>query len=222
MNKVIGQEWKLPDAIFLTHAHIGHYSGLMYLGREALGAKEQLVYAMPRMHTFLMENGPFSQLIKLKNISIHQLTADSTVNLNKRISVTPFLVPHRDEFSETVGYKIITRNKRVLFIPDIDKWHLWQKDIVYELKKVDLAFVDATFYSQNEIPHREMSEIPHPFVVESMRIFASLPVTEKNKIHFIHLNHSNPILDTQSVETDNVLRNGYHIARFGDLFSLSD
>ena len=29
-----------PDGILITHAHMGHYTGLMYLCREAKGAKD--------------------------------------------------------------------------------------------------------------------------------------------------------------------------------------
>ena len=41
-----------PDGIFLSHAHIGHYTGLMYLGKEAMNAHKVPVYAMPRMSFF--------------------------------------------------------------------------------------------------------------------------------------------------------------------------
>eukprot|EP00957_Ditylum_brightwellii_P156501 11911053-Ditylum_brightwellii.AAC.1 len=68
---------KTPDGIFLTHAHIGHYTGLMYLGREALGAVDVPVYAMPRMRSFLKNNGPWSQLVSLGNINIQNLEEKS-------------------------------------------------------------------------------------------------------------------------------------------------
>ena len=96
------------SGLFLTHAHIGHYTGLMYLGREALNTKETAVYAMPRMYDYLTSNGPWSQLESLKNIELKKLKADSSIKLTDKISVTPLLVPHRDEFSETVGYSIRT------------------------------------------------------------------------------------------------------------------
>ena len=35
----IFSEFILPSNIFITHAHLGHYAGLMYFGREALGSK---------------------------------------------------------------------------------------------------------------------------------------------------------------------------------------
>jgi pyrroloquinoline quinone biosynthesis protein B len=118
----------LPDGIFLTHAHIGHYTGLMYLGHEALNPKNVSVYAMPKMSTFLKSNGPWSQLISLNNIQVKPIVGDQEERLSGNISVTPFTVPHRDEFSETVGYKINTGIKRYLFIPDIDKWGKWNKN----------------------------------------------------------------------------------------------
>ena len=156
--------------IFLTHAHIGHYTGLMYFGREALNSKSINVYAMPRMKKFLEENGPWSQLVSLKNISITQLNKNSNIAIDSKVSIQPIEVPHRAEFSETVGYKIYGPNKTVLFIPDIDKWYLWEKSIVNEIKQVDYALIDATFYDSSEVNYRDLSEIPHPFVVESMQL----------------------------------------------------
>lgn len=49
----------IVDGIFLTHAHIGHYTGLMYLGREGLGGNEINVFALKRMSNFLQNNGPW-------------------------------------------------------------------------------------------------------------------------------------------------------------------
>ena len=134
------------NGIFLTHAHIGHYTGLMQLGREVMGTHNLPVFAMKRMENFIKNNAPWNQLEKIKNININRLKKDSAVNINTRIKVTPFLVPHRDEYSETVGYKIETLRKSVLFIPDIDKWHLWEKDIAKIITEIDYAFIDGTFY----------------------------------------------------------------------------
>ena len=134
------------SGIFLTHAHIGHYTGLMYLGHEAMASTNVPVYAMPRMRDFLLNNAPWSQLSEYENIKLSLLNADSEVVLGS-VSITPFLVPHRDEFSETVGYKIKGPNHTALFIPDINKWELWERDIVTEIRNVDYAFIDATFFS---------------------------------------------------------------------------
>lgn len=202
----------ITNGIFLTHAHIGHYTGLMYLGREALGAKNIPVYAMPKMKRFLETNGPWNQLVSLENIELKPIINDNNVRLTKYLNVEPFLVPHRDEFSETVGYKIYGPNKTVLFIPDIDKWTKWEKSIIEEIEKVDYAFIDATFYSGKEINNRDISEIPHPFVIESIELFKNLPKVEKSKIYFIHFNHTNPLLNTGSEAYIKVLAEGYKIA----------
>ena len=201
--------------IFLTHAHIGHYTGLMYFGREALNSKLMNVYAMPRMKKFLEQNGPWSQLVSLENIVINELNNNSKISLDSNIIIQPFEVPHRPEFSETVGYKIYGPNKKALFIPDIDKWYLWDKSIIDEIKKVDYALVDATFYDSKEVNYRNISEIPHPFVIESMELFDSLNVNEKNKIYFIHLNHTNPLLNKDSDQYKYVTGKGYNVAEEG-------
>ena len=208
------------SGIFLTHAHLGHYTGLMYFGREALNAKEIPVYAMPRMYDYLKSNGPWSQLISLKNIQLQKLKADSTIKLTDKISVTPILVPHRDEFSETVGYSIKTGNKTILFIPDIDKWEKWDRDIKQLVKRYDHLFLDGTFYKDDELPGRNMSEVPHPFIQESVDLFSELSLIEKQKVWFIHFNHTNPLIDKSSKQYKEVKSKGFNIAIEGLKISL--
>ena len=219
IQKLLGTE-NLPEGIFLTHAHIGHYTGLMQFGREAYGSKNLTVYAMPKMKKYLMENGPWGQLTSLGNIDLKELHADSMVRVSENISLTPFLVPHRDEYSETVGYRINGSKKSSLFIPDIDKWDRWERDISRMITENDYALLDGTFFENGEIPGRDMSLIPHPFVVESMEKFNSLPKEEKKKIHFIHFNHTNPLLNTKSEAFKNTLENGFNIAQRGLVISL--
>lgn len=208
-----------PDGIFLTHAHIGHYTGLMYFGREVQGAKELPVHAMPKMAAFLKENAPWSQLVDLGNIAVQPLAADSAVPLGPSLSVTPFLVPHRDEFSETVGYRISSSSKSALFIPDINKWQVWERDLASELAQVDLAFLDATFFRAGELPGRDMSEIPHPFVQETMELLQDLPANEKQKVKFIHFNHTNP-LNWDAEAAKEVQDAGFGIAEEGMAYPL--
>lgn len=212
---------EIPDGIFLTHAHIGHYSGLMYLGKEGMNADTVNVYAMPRMKEFLENNGPWSQLVNKRNISIKEITEFVSekvsfgfiVKLNPQVRVVALKVPHRDEFSETVGYLISGPNKKVLFIPDIDKWEKWDKNIIDMISQVDFAFIDGTFFDGEEIKSRNIKEIPHPFVIESMELFKNLPAKEKAKIHFIHYNHTNPLLDSASKQYKLVIKNGFKVAQ---------
>ena len=207
------------NGIYLTHAHIGHYAGLIHLGREVEGAKGVPVHVMPRMREFLIGNGPWSQLVELKNISLRRLTAD-VEQQNGRIKVTPILVPHRDEFSETVGYRISSSNRSLLFLPDIDKWEKWKTRIEEQISQVDYALLDGTFFDGNELPGRDMSRIPHPFVIESMKRFKTLKQSEKKKIHFIHLNHTNPLLQPDSKARKLLEGAGYRIAKQGQKIPL--
>ncbi|MFT5216423.1 MAG: pyrroloquinoline quinone biosynthesis protein B [Glaciecola sp.] len=207
------------DGVFLTHAHIGHYTGLMYLGFEALGANKVPVYAMPRMKEYLETNGPWSQLLTFNNVDLKPLQNDSVVTLNRNLKVTPILVPHRDEFSETVGYKIEGQNKSALFIPDIDKWEKWERNIIEEVKKVDYAFVDASFFRDGEID-RDMSKIPHPFTSQTTTLFENEDLETKNKIHFIHFNHSNPTIKDSHRLKDSILNLGFRFAKEGDVYDL--
>ena len=209
----------LIDGIFLTHAHIGHYTGLMYLGREGLGGKNIMVYALKRMARFLTKNGPWDQLVKLNNISIQTISNKEFVKLSKNIFVMPIRVPHRDEYSETVGYKIMGKSKKILFIPDIDKWDEWKKSIIEEIKLVDYAFIDGTFYNGSEL-NRDMREIPHPSIEETLQLFSNQPLAERNKIYFIHINHTNPILTNKNGIRDLVESLGFNIAERGLKFKL--
>jgi len=211
---------EIPNGVFISHAHIGHYTGLMYLGKEATNAKNAVVYTMPKLKTFLETNGPWGQLVSNKNIALEEIHNNEEINLSPNIKVMPIRVPHRDEYSETVGFRIIGPNKSVLFIPDIDKWGKWETSIVEAVVNVDYALIDATFYDAAEINNRDISEIPHPFVIETMELFKNQPKAVRNKIHFIHLNHTNPLLIPESEQSKEVLSKGFHIARINAVFEL--
>ena len=210
----------IVDGIFLTHAHIGHYTGLMYLGKEAVNETEVSVFAMPKMSSFISNNGPWSQLVTNRNIVLQPLVANQAISLSPTLQVTPFLVPHRDEYSETVGYLIEGPHKKALFIPDIDKWNRWELDLATELKKVDYAFLDATFYSAKELGNRDMSQIHHPSVLETIQTLKDFSSAQRAKVIFTHFNHTNPLLDSTSEATKKVLALGFKIGRIHDRFQL--
>ncbi|NNC99405.1 MAG: pyrroloquinoline quinone biosynthesis protein PqqB [Gammaproteobacteria bacterium] len=200
--------------IFLTHAHIGHYAGLMFLGHEAMGASQVPVFAMPKMTKFLNTNGPWKQLVDYQNIVLLPLQHNKAVSLG-RLKVTPLLVPHRDEYSETVGFRIDGPARSALFIPDINKWHLWDSDIAELVKTVDYALLDASFFGEGELPGRDMSKVPHPLVSETMELLQDLSVNERKKVWFIHMNHTNPLLNQDSEEYQQVRAKGFKVAREG-------
>ena len=220
LKEYSSSEKEIPDGFFLTHAHIGHYTGLMYLGLEAMNSENVPVYAMPKMKSFLEQNGPWSQLVRINNISIQEMSHQKEIKLTPNLKVIPFKVPHRDEYSETVGFKIIGPKKKVLFIPDIDKWEKWETNIIEAISKVDYAFIDGPFYDSEEINYRDISEIPHPFIIESMALFSGLTDEEKRKIYFIHFNHTNPVINPESKEARQIILSGFNIARIYDVIRL--
>lgn len=196
------------SGIFLTHGHTGHYTGLIHLSREVMNANNVDVFAMPMMLKFLSCNNPWKQLILNKNIRLNSLSEDSTVPLTEDVSISPLEVPHRGELTKTVGYKIVGPNKTILFVPDIDYWN---EKILSLIDQSDIAIVDGTFFNKDELPERNIDEIPHPLMVESMQVFKNL--SAKNKIYFTHFNHTNPVLSPESVESKTVLENGFLIAQ---------
>ena len=214
LKKNIFDEFMLPESIYITHAHIGHYTGLMYFGREALGSKDLLVRVLPRMSKFLQNNGPWSQLVDINNIKIKEINFGSSTNELSNINVTPIQVPHRDEYSETAGYIIKGKNKKALFIPDIDKWEKWDRDLNQLAKEFDFLLIDATFYNSKEI-NRDISEIPHPLVIETIDLLSGLNLEYRNKVYFIHMNHTNMMLDPNSDLSKLVTSKGFNIARLG-------
>ena len=206
--------------VLLTHAHIGHYTGLMHLGREAIGAQRVPVWAMPRMTTFLQGNGPWSQLVELGNIELRPMAEGQAVQLSPDLRVTPLRVPHRDEFSETVGFHVEGPERSLLYLPDIDKWERWDTPVEDWLARVDVALVDGTFYDGAELPGRDMAEIPHPFIAESMQRFASLPEDQRAKLRFVHLNHSNPAHRPDSPQHRAIVEAGMAVAQQGEVHPL--
>ena len=186
----------LPDAILLTHAHIGHYLGLAQLGREALDAKKVPVYATARMARFLRENQPWKRLVAMGNVDIREIEPDREFALTPRLSATAIRVPHRDEDSDTdtVAYLIRGPGRKILWLPDIDRWSRWDRRLADFLADPEtIAFVDGTFFSADEIPGRSLADIPHPLVPDTMDSLAALP-SARGRVFFVHLNHTNRLL----------------------------
>ncbi|MCP2521090.1 MBL fold metallo-hydrolase, partial [SCandidatus Aminicenantes bacterium Aminicenantia_JdfR_composite] len=191
-----------PDGIFLTHAHIGHYTGLMFFGFEALSTSQLPVYCSSQMHDFLINNGPWNLLVKLNNIKIYILEPEKEFNVSKNISIIPFVVPHRAEYTDTLGFIICGKKRKLLYIPDIQSWEAWKKPINKIIEEVDFALIDGTFFSSDELPHRDLSKIGHPFILSSIKLLAN--IAKKTKIYFTHLNHSNLSLNPEGKEIEKI------------------
>jgi pyrroloquinoline quinone biosynthesis protein B len=205
--------------VLLTHAHMGHYTGLVHLGREAMGADHVPVYALPRMRTLLETQEPWALMARLGHVVPTPAQDGVPIALTPRLTATPRLVPHRDELSETVLYEVRGPSRTIAWLPDIDKWDRWSVPLEDLLARVDLAFVDGTFFADGELG-RDMSQIPHPFVVETIERLRSAPAELRSKVRFVHLNHTNPALDPASAQAAAVRAAGMAIAVEGERWTL--
>ncbi|MDH4271434.1 MAG: MBL fold metallo-hydrolase [Candidatus Aminicenantes bacterium] len=204
--------------VVLTHAHIGHYTGLMFFGYESVSMKGLPVYCSPRMADFLAANGPWSQLVRLENIVLKTVTAGEPLALTERLSIVPFGVPHREEYSDTLGFAIRGPRKTLLYVPDIRSWEAWDKPVTEEVERMDFAFLDGTFFSPEELPGRDVSAIGHPMIQESLSLLSGLSPAKKAGVFFTHLNHSNLALDPGGEARKEVVQAGFHLAAEGQEF----
>ncbi len=208
------------DGVFLTHAHVGHYAGLMYFGRESYSTRELPLYVSPRMKDFLAHNGPWSLLVDAQMVELRELAIDQPLQLAPDHSVTAMRVPHRDEFSDTLAFVVRGPNRTLLYLPDIDKWERWDRRLEDVLANVDVALVDGTFFADGEVAGRAMSEIPHPFVVETLDRLRASPLELRSRVVFTHLNHTNPVADPTSDAARRIREVGCRVARERDRFEL--
>jgi pyrroloquinoline quinone biosynthesis protein B len=210
------------DGVFLTHAHIGHYLGLAHFGFESLNTNALPVWASPRLAEYLRTNGPWSQLVRLKNIELREIQPGAPVSLGEGVSVTAFPVPHRDEYSDTMAFVIQGPKTTVLYVPDTDGWATWTRPLpkFLEEEKVDVALLDATFYSPDELPDRDVTKIRHPLVTDTMELLGTQVKSGKVRVLFTHLNHSNPALDPAGTARKTIEAKGFRVASDGEEIGL--
>ncbi len=177
------------EGFFLTHAHIGHYTGLIYLGREAMDSNSMPVYASPRLCSFLEDNGPWSQLVSLGNICLYPTATDRPVEITAAASIQAVGVVHRAEFSDTYAYTVLGPSRKLFYCPDIDSWEGWPGDLLSFLSDVDYALLDGTFFNAREIDQERLGEVPHPLVEQTVVMLRGV----SSEVHFIHMNHTNPL-----------------------------
>ena len=78
-ENVGGVDRALIESVFLTHAHMGHYSGLLHLGYEAMHTSGVQAIGTPTMIRFLEQNAPWSQLVEMGEIKPRAIEAGETV-----------------------------------------------------------------------------------------------------------------------------------------------
>ncbi len=183
------------DAVLVTHAHIGHYLGLAHFGREVCGTSALPLFCTPRFAAFLRAHGPWKQLVELGQLAVREIEPDGAAFAPiPGLQVTALSVPHRDEFSDTVAFKLRGPRRTVLFVPDVDQWARHDGLLERLLDGVDVAYLDGTFFDGSELPERARAEIPHPPMKDTMQRLAAIAAARPGRIRFIHLNHSNPAL----------------------------
>ncbi len=210
------------DGVLLTHAHIGHYLGLAQFGFESLSTKDIPVWASPRMAAYLRTNGPWSQLVRLDNIALREFQPGQAFELEPGITVKPIQVPHRDEYSDTLAFLIRGPKKTLLYVPDTDTWTTWSKPLADVLRdeRVDVALLDGTFYSADELPDRDVTKIKHPLITATMDLLQPLVKAGKVRVFFTHLNHSNPALEPGGAAEKAIVARGFGVAEEGAAFRL--
>jgi len=201
--------------VLITHAHIGHYTGLIHLGYEAMAARAAPLYGTQRLNEFLRTHAPWRQLIEYNSLDPHELKPDTWFPLTPSLSVKPLLVPHRDEWSDTVGFVLRGPNRQLLYLPDIDGWEGWTHPVRETVSGLDAALLDGSFFSADELAGRDVSKIGHPLVKDTVARLRGVATD----VRFIHLNHSNP-LHRHGPERAWLEGQGFRVGELGDEWEL--
>jgi pyrroloquinoline quinone biosynthesis protein B len=203
------------DGIFLTHAHIGHYAGLSVLGNEGMGIRDTPVYCTEAMAAWIAANAPWSFLVDQGRIVPHPLALDRWHRIDEHLEVQLWKVPHRDEFADTVGFVFRGPAATLLYIPDINAWRLWDRDVAEVVADVDVALLDGSFWSMEEMPGRNVEDVPHPVMTQTMDALQGVVDRHEARVVLTHLNNSNPAVREGGVEAREILRRGFEVAREG-------
>ena len=190
------------DHLFLTHAHLGHVDGLGLFGRETMSARNIQLHCSPSMQSLVETTPAWNQLLKQ---NVFQFASFPRIEIDD-VAVEFHQVPHRDELSDTHAIVVRGENKSILFLSDHDTWKETldahgRKTIREFLAKlnVDIALLDGTFWSGDELQGRDMNVVPHPTVEESLQQLG-MKLKEDPQIVFFHLNHTNPLHNMDSEE----------------------
>lgn len=199
------------DAVAVTHAHMGHYAGLLQFGKEAANTADIPLIGTPSFLGFLNANKPWDALITNGNLT--PTPFDGLVAIDETLSLSHFAAPHRSEYTDTVGISVLRNGHPwFLYLPDIDDWEAWPEagDVI---ASHDVCLLDATFATSDEVPHRDISSIRHPLVSDTIARFRKL--TGSTSIVLGHMNHTNPLADPASETARIATEAGFRIASDG-------
>ena len=202
---------RLVDAVAITHGHMGHYAGLLQFGKESAAAHDLPLVATPSFLEFIAANEPWRTLVSGGHL--RPVPLNGSVTIDSSMSIVGIPVPHRAEFTDTVALSIRIHNRPyLLYVPDIDAWAPWSEAGAI-IAEHDIAIVDATFSSREELPGRDMAKIAHPLVTDTIERFTDL--TGSTQIVLGHINHSNPVADPTSAIAIQATTAGFAVAKDG-------
>jgi len=211
-----------PDTVSLTHVHLGHIDGLGQFGDEVMGCSGLPLFASPSVIEELGSRGSLSPFSPSEVASMERFQPSADCGFE--LEFVP--VPHRDELADTHAIVIRGPIRSLLFLPDHDDWgQTLARHGANSVRQwlsvlgIDIALVDGSFWDSDELSGRDMSQIPHPTVTETIARLGER-VGEDPEIHFIHLNHSNPLLEPGSNQAEEVSDLGWNVGRQGQHFAL--
>ncbi|MCS5531247.1 MAG: MBL fold metallo-hydrolase [Candidatus Poseidoniales archaeon] len=192
-----------PDSVLLTHAHLGHIEGIGQFGREAMGCQNIGLVVSDSVASVLQSRNlmqPFTRIDR-NNSGASPMLEQGGI----RFEFIP--VPHRDDSSDTHAILIAGGKNRVLFLPDHDDWKQTLELVGHSKPRewfdslgLTHILLDATFWNGDELPSRDMTEVPHPTVEETISRLEDY-TDEGPEIILIHLNHTNPLNDPNSPQS---------------------
>lgn len=220
------------DSVWITHAHHGHVDGLGLFGREVLNAKGLPLHCSPSFSRLLDKTPNWRLMLEQGVFSPRPFQAGKPVSPSGRevegcgFSVTPIAVPHRAELSDMHAMLIEGEHDSLLFLPDHDTWEETLATVGFDSIRqwftelgVGVVLLDATFWSAHELTSRKQADIPHPPVVETVERLGQRREGDP-RVVFIHLNHTNPLHDLDSAESQMVTGLGWEIGIEGMCFEL--
>lgn len=198
------------DGVFIPHTGLGHVTGLLYFGKEGQNAQDLNVHTNKDVERFLMNNDPYRYLLDRENIEIQNLGDQQEMELMGG-KITSYQYEHAALVEKTTGYMIEGESKKLFYLSDIDEIN---RDVKEKVKEADIAILDGTFYSKDEIERYE--EVPHPTIPETMEKFSETDT----EIYFIHMNHTNPVLIEDTEERQEVEERGFGVVEKGMEFQI--
>ncbi len=203
------------DAILITHAHWGHIMGLLEL---SAGYPFKIpVYCSHYVASIIRSSRIFKSLVDGNFIDIIEFGDGDVLDVvdwrgrRTGLKFEAFKVPHREDFTDTYGFKVFDKKSSIVYIPDIKTL---SNNILSRIEGSNALFFEGTFYWEDELwrisgIRRTSTELGHIPMVESLSILKELQVNLK---YYIHLNHTNPTLRSNSDERRTIEKAGLKIA----------